>query len=55
MILCLLAIIIYIKCIEKENSSCSFVFWAETVALVSFGISWLVKGGTLYKDKIKDK
>lgn len=29
----------------------SLVFWAETIALVSFGVSWLTKGGTLYPDK----
>jgi hypothetical protein len=27
------------------------VFWAETVTLVAFGVSWLTKGGTLYPDK----
>jgi len=27
------------------------VFWAETVALVAFGFSWITKGGTLYPDK----
>jgi hypothetical protein len=26
------------------------VFWLETVASVSFGLSWLVKGETLLKD-----
>jgi len=28
-----------------------FVFWAETVALIAFGVSWITKGGTLYPDK----
>lgn len=27
------------------------VFWLETLALMAFGISWLVKGKTIYKDK----
>jgi hypothetical protein len=29
----------------------AFVYWAETVALVAFGISWLTKGEALYPDK----
>jgi hypothetical protein len=31
----------------------STVFWAETFALMVFGISWITKGGILYPDKIK--
>lgn len=27
------------------------VFWLETLALLAFGISWLVKGETIYRDK----
>jgi len=27
------------------------VFWLETIASVSFGVSWLIKGGTLLKDQ----
>ena len=26
-------------------------FWMEVVALESFGISWLIKGNTFFKDK----
>lgn len=33
----------------------SFVFWMETIAFVSFGFSWLVKGGMFFKDKISDE
>jgi hypothetical protein len=51
MIACLLAIVIYFNFIQTENSGSHFVFWAETVALITFGISWLTKGGTLYPDK----
>jgi hypothetical protein len=51
MIACLLAIVIYVNFIRTENSDSHFVFWAETVALIAFGISWLTKGGTLYPDK----
>jgi len=51
MIACLAAIAIYLNFIQNENSESSFVYWAETVALVAFGVSWLTKGGTLYPDK----
>jgi len=29
------------------------VFWLETIASVSFGVSWLIKGETLLKDVVK--
>lgn len=29
------------------------VFWLETIASVSFGVSWLIKGETLMKDLVK--
>jgi len=29
-------------------------FWMETLAVESFGFSWLIKGGTLFKDKNED-
>jgi len=48
MIACLIAILIYHTFIDSESS---FVFWAETLALVVFGVSWLTKGGTLYPDR----
>jgi hypothetical protein len=51
MIICLISILIYFNFIYTENSESGFVFWAETVALLAFGISWLTKGGTLYADK----
>ena len=28
------------------------VFWLETIASVSFGVSWLIKGETLLKDLV---
>jgi hypothetical protein len=37
--------------IHNDNQGSGFVFWAETIALVAFGVSWLTKGGTLYPDK----
>jgi len=50
-IICLIAIQIYFNFIRDDKSKSSFVFWAETVALIAFGLSWLTKGGTLYPDK----
>jgi hypothetical protein len=49
----LIAIMIYFVFFDFENSESCFVFWAETVALIAFGVSWLTKGGTLYPDKKK--
>ena len=34
-------------------SDSTLVFWAETVALVAFGISWLIKGGGFLADKVQ--
>jgi hypothetical protein len=28
------------------------VFWLETIAIIAFGISWLIKGETFLKDKV---
>jgi hypothetical protein len=50
-IICLMAIWIYFNLINNDKEKCNFVFWAETLALIAFGISWLTKGGTLYADK----
>ncbi len=51
MIACLIAILISFILFEADNPESSFVFLAETVALVAFGVSWLPKGGTLYPDR----
>lgn len=51
MVACLVAIVIYINFIEDDNSESSFKFWAETIALLAFGVSWMTKGETLYPDK----
>ena len=51
MIFSLIAILIYFCFFDFENSGSCFVFWAESVALISFGVSWLTKGGTLYPDR----
>ena len=39
MIACLIAIVIYHNFFRGGNSESSFVFWAETVALIAFGVS----------------
>jgi hypothetical protein len=50
-IVCMIAIVIYFNFFHYPASGSHFVFWAETVALIAFGVSWLTKGGTLYPDK----
>ncbi len=51
MIACLIAIVVFYNFIRADPSESSFVFWAETVALVAFGVSWLTKGETLFPDQ----
>ncbi|MBN2632124.1 MAG: hypothetical protein JXR66_01110 [Bacteroidales bacterium] len=50
MIVCLVSIIIFMIFLEGRDRQSDFVFWAETIALIAFGTSWLTKGGTLYPD-----
>lgn len=47
----LVSLLIYLIFKRSDHMSTPFIFWAETVALVTFGVSWLTKGGTLYPDK----
>ncbi|MEN8186855.1 MAG: DUF998 domain-containing protein [Bacteroidota bacterium] len=51
MVICLISIVVYLNLFDDDNSKSSFVFWAETIALVAFGVSWLTKGETFYPDK----
>jgi hypothetical protein len=51
MIVCLIAIMIFFNFFHTDNADSHFVFWAESIALIAFGVSWLTKGGTLYPDK----
>jgi hypothetical protein len=51
MVLCLAATLIFFRFFMKQHPESTFVFWAETLALTSFGISWLTKGGTILPDK----
>jgi len=48
---CLVSIIIFFNFFLSGNPDSYFVFWAETVALIALGVSWITKGGTLYPDK----
>ena len=51
MIVCLVSIVIFYNFFLTDNPDSYFVFWAETVTLIAFGVSWITKGGTLYPDK----
>lgn len=49
MIACLLAIVLY-SLLKNEDTSSSLIFWAESIALVAFGFSWLTKGEAIFPD-----
>ncbi len=51
MLLSLASILLFMLISKGNNSGSRFVFIAETVTLIAFGVSWLTKGGTLYPDK----
>lgn len=54
----LLIIGLYFLYLEKEYpflTKYKPVFWLESIALLAFGISWLVKGDTLFKDSDEPK
>ena len=51
MILSVLGIIVSLqKPFEDFSNRYSLVFWFETIALISFGFSWIVKGEVFWKD-----
>jgi hypothetical protein len=54
-LLCLALIAIYLLAedaiAESVRNALDVVFWLETIALVSFGFAWFVKGETLFKDR----
>jgi hypothetical protein len=49
MLACVLAIGLFIL-LSPEDSEMNVVFWGESIALMAFGVSWLVKGEILLKD-----
>lgn len=53
MIACLITIPVYFRIAGSNSQKSTFVFWAETLALAAFGISWLTKGGAIHPDKKK--
>jgi hypothetical protein len=56
MVACLVAMGTFFYTHEKNPAGSTFIFWSETLGIVSFGISWLTKGGTIYPDKkFRDK
>ena len=46
---CLAAILVYVMFFQEKKVT-SLVFWAETIALLAFGFSWLTKGGSIFPD-----
>jgi hypothetical protein len=48
MIGALIALVIFYRYFKDENSH--FVFYVQTIALIAFGVSWLVKGEALFAD-----
>lgn len=50
MLACMMLMLIYFI-ITGHSGTSSVIFWAETIALIAFGVSWLTKGGSLIPDK----
>jgi hypothetical protein len=48
-IACLFAMLIYVLFLQDDKVT-SLIYWAEAVALVAFGVSWLTKGGSIFPD-----
>lgn len=51
----LLLFFLFVKGKVPKIENLKPVFWLETIALIAFGISWLVKGDTIFKDKPNEK
>ena len=51
--LCLLLMILYFAIESLRLKFCEYkpVFWLESVSVLAFGLSWLVKGETLWRDR----
>ncbi len=55
MSVCILLIAVYVLLPDSAEAILKpykIVFWLETIAIWAFGISWLVKGETMLKDKV---
>ncbi|MEN8122279.1 MAG: hypothetical protein ABFS35_18180 [Bacteroidota bacterium] len=54
----IIIIAIYVFVLKKKFpnlSNFNIIFWFEAIALIAFGISWLVKGEALFRDSEKDE
>jgi hypothetical protein len=51
--LCLIAMGFFYFVLNDNFPGSTFIYWAETIALVAFGVSWITKGGTLLPDKVE--
>jgi hypothetical protein len=54
MLICIVLIAVYWTILEKKCTclvNFNPVFWLESIALWAFGISWIVKGEVILKDK----
>jgi hypothetical protein len=54
MLACVVSMVIYIGLIRREGPETCFVFIAETVALVAFGLSWLTEGFEMERELVDD-
>lgn len=55
MLACLLGIVLYFTLFKNSGAPSGGnnpVFWLEAIAIFAFGISWFIKGETLFKDKV---
>ncbi len=50
-ILCILLMGLYSLFLKEHYTIPLFIFWGETIALLAFGISWLVKGEAVLGDE----
>ncbi len=57
MAVCILLMTIYTFLPEPVSASLKSyhpIFWLETTAILSFGVSWLTKGEAILKDQVKE-
>ena len=53
MLVCIVLILVYVSLLrEIVPASWKPIFWLETILLLAFGFSWLIKGETLWKDQL---
>ncbi len=55
MILCIVGIAISMIWLESVSAEYHLVFWFESLALMSFGFSWVTKAEFLFKDENENK